>query len=133
MSNKSNIAIKSGGPSIRPTWLETKRILASFPLSFSPPLELEGAQCSPGRVTAPAGRSPRNDTLINVFFYLLSQGLARVCKHSTAFAESPALASNYAHLPLETLARACAPLDRSELPTHPGPSHAPGKLPEVLT
>lgn len=35
ISNKSDIAIKSGGPSIRSTWLETKRILASFRFLFS--------------------------------------------------------------------------------------------------
>lgn len=75
MSNKSITATKSGGPLIRSSWLGTKRILASFPLSFSD-LELEGTKCSAELATAPARRSRRNDTLINVFFYLLSQGLA---------------------------------------------------------
>lgn len=75
ISNKSIIATKSGGPLIRCSGLETKRILASFPLSFSDS-ELEGTKCSAELATAPARRSRGNDTLINVFFYLLSQGFA---------------------------------------------------------
>lgn len=101
ISNKSVIAIKSGGSSIRSTWLGTKRILASFPLSFSSLSELEGAKCSAELARGPAGRSPRNDTLINVFFYLLSQGLAWVCKHPPPLPKAP-------RLPLGTLAFAHA-------------------------
>lgn len=87
-------------------------------LPFSPPSELEGAKCSLGRATAPAGRSPRNDTLINVFFYLFSQGLAPVCKHPAAFAESPALASAYTHWPLQKPALGRAPSGIAGRTTH---------------
>ncbi|XP_038290411.1 uncharacterized protein LOC119865751 isoform X1 [Canis lupus familiaris] len=44
-----------------------------------------GPPCS-----SPARRSPRSDTLINVSFYPLSQGPARVCKHPAALCREPA-------------------------------------------
>ena len=124
ISNKSEITIKSRGPSIRSTWLERReRILASFPLSFSPASELEGAKCSAGRATVSDGRSPRNDTLINVFFYLLSQGLAPVCKHSTAFAESRrSPLTTHVSLWRRRLEAGRAARSQGELPTRPGSS-----------
>lgn len=59
-------------------------------------------------------------------FYLFSQGLAPVCKHPTAFAQRPALASNCTHLPLEKPALGRAPswiAGRT--------AHAPGTFPRA--
>lgn len=75
-----------------------------------------------------AWRSFRNDTLISVFFYLLSQGLVSV-QTPTAFAEGPALVSNDTHcLLLET-----PQLDRRVNCPRAGTCPRARELPETLT
>lgn len=121
-ANKSHRALKSGGPLIRSTWRGAQRVLSPLSCLFS--------------------SAPGHDTLINVFFAVLSAfGRARSGLQTTAaFAESQELVSKRLQPALGCFADAggnpkAPPRGRgaSGPRARDGPSHALWKLPEILS